>query len=121
MKTRLTMNAACTALCYSRTGRTLLARPPRTKCFCLPTGEDITGVKIFTIAYGDDADADLMKRISNRTNGLFFAADPETIERIYIAISAEPFSLRENSSPITSAGPPPNGLPVCQGLHPGIL
>lgn len=88
---------------------------------CLPTGEDITGVKIFTIAYGDDADADLMKRISNRTNGLFFAADPETIERIYIAISAEPFSLRENSSPITSAGPPPNGLPVCQGLHPGIL
>ena len=56
---------------------------------CLSTGESITGVKIFTIAYGGDADADLMLRIANRTNGGMFAGDPENIEKIYNAISAE--------------------------------
>jgi Ca-activated chloride channel family protein len=56
---------------------------------CLPTGESVTGVKVFTIAYGEDADADLMLRISNRTNGKTFASDPEGIESAYNAISAE--------------------------------
>jgi Ca-activated chloride channel family protein len=56
---------------------------------CLPSGEDVEGVKIFTIAYGDDADADLLLRIANRTNGKTFVGDPESIERVYNAISAE--------------------------------
>lgn len=56
---------------------------------CLPTGEDVTGVKVFTIAYGDDADKDLMTRIANRTNGKSFTGDPESIESIYNSISAE--------------------------------
>ncbi len=56
---------------------------------CLPSGEDVTGVKVFTIAYGSDADTDLMKRIANRTNGKSFTGDPETIESIYNSISAE--------------------------------
>jgi Ca-activated chloride channel family protein len=56
---------------------------------CLPSGESVTGVKIFTIAYGEDADSDLLLRIANRTNGQFFAGDPGQIERIYNAISAE--------------------------------
>jgi Ca-activated chloride channel family protein len=56
---------------------------------CLPKGESITGVKIFTIAYGDDADAELLSRIANRTNGRMFAGDQENIEKIYNAISAE--------------------------------
>ncbi len=56
---------------------------------CLPTGENVSGVKIFTIAYGADADADLMLRIANRTNGSVFTGDPENIEKIYNAISAE--------------------------------
>jgi Ca-activated chloride channel family protein len=56
---------------------------------CLPDGETAEGVKVFTIAYGDDADADLMQRIANRTNGKSFAGNPEDIERIYNAISAE--------------------------------
>jgi len=56
---------------------------------CLPTGESVTSVKIFTIAYGDDADKDLMLRIANRTNGKTFTGDPESIESIYNAISAE--------------------------------
>ena len=46
-------------------------------------------MKVFTIAYGDDADADLMLRIANRTNGKTFTGDPASIESIYNAISAE--------------------------------
>ena len=56
---------------------------------CLPSGESVEGVKIFTIAYGEDADTDLLLRIANRTNGKTFTGDPESIESIYNAISAE--------------------------------
>jgi Ca-activated chloride channel family protein len=56
---------------------------------CLPSGEDVEGVKVFTIAYGEDANTDLMLRIANRTNGKTFTGDPESIEQIYNAISAE--------------------------------
>lgn len=56
---------------------------------CMPSGEDVEGTKIFTIAYGENADADLMLRIANRTNGKSFTGAPETIDTIYIAISAE--------------------------------
>src|SRR5574341_216836 len=56
---------------------------------CLPTGEDVTGVKVFTIAYGEDANKDLMTRVANRTNGKSFTGDPESIESIYNSISAE--------------------------------
>jgi Ca-activated chloride channel family protein len=56
---------------------------------CLPSGENAEGTKLFTIAYGEDADADLMLRIANRTNGKTFKGDPESIETIYNSISAE--------------------------------
>ncbi len=56
---------------------------------CLPTGENAEGTKVFTIAYGEDADKDLMLRIANRTNGKTFTGDPASIEAIYNAISAE--------------------------------
>jgi Ca-activated chloride channel family protein len=56
---------------------------------CLPSGESVSGVKIFTIAYGEDANIDLMLRIANRTNGKQFAGDPSSIESIYNSISAE--------------------------------
>lgn len=56
---------------------------------CLPTGENAEGTKVFTIAYGEDADKDLMLRIANRTNGKTFTGDPDSIEAIYNAISAE--------------------------------
>ena len=56
---------------------------------CLPTGEDVEGVKVFTIAYGDDADKDLLEQIAGRTNGRAFSGDPATIEQVYLAISGE--------------------------------
>lgn len=56
---------------------------------CFPKGEDAEDIKIFTIAYGEDAYKDLLLRIANRTNGKAFEGKPETIEQAYIAISAE--------------------------------
>jgi Ca-activated chloride channel family protein len=56
---------------------------------CLPSGEDVEGIKVFTIAYGDEADEDLLLRIANRTNGKAYSGDPTTIEEVYLAISFE--------------------------------
>jgi Ca-activated chloride channel family protein len=56
---------------------------------CLPSGEEVEGIKVFTIAYGSDADTRLLEAIAQRTNGKAFTADPSTIEQIYLAISAE--------------------------------
>jgi Ca-activated chloride channel family protein len=56
---------------------------------CLPSGESVSGVKIFTIAYGEDANVDLMLRIANRTNGKQFTGDTDSIDSIYNSISAE--------------------------------
>jgi Ca-activated chloride channel family protein len=56
---------------------------------CLPTGNEVEGVKIYPIAYGDAADKTLLTRIANRTNGRFYVATPENIKQIYLQISAE--------------------------------
>jgi Ca-activated chloride channel family protein len=56
---------------------------------CLPSGEDVEGVKVFTIAYGADADEAILKEIATRTNGKAFTGDPATIEEVYLAISFE--------------------------------
>ena len=56
---------------------------------CLPTGEDVEGIKIFTIAYGGNADDNLLENIANQTNGKFYLGDPATIEEVYLAISYE--------------------------------
>ena len=56
---------------------------------CLPSGETAEGVKIFTIAYGNDADEELLERIAVQTNGRFYTSDPENIEEVYRSISFE--------------------------------
>lgn len=55
----------------------------------LPSGAEASGVKIYTIAYGDDADLDLLKTLANRTNGKQFSGDVENIEAVYFLISSE--------------------------------
>jgi len=55
----------------------------------LPSGSEAAGVKIYTIAYGDDADLDLLKTLANRTNGKQFSSDVENIEAVYFLISSE--------------------------------
>jgi Ca-activated chloride channel family protein len=56
---------------------------------CLPSGEDVEGIKIFTIAYGKDADEAVLARIAEETNGRFYTSDPDNIEEIYLQISFE--------------------------------
>jgi Ca-activated chloride channel family protein len=56
---------------------------------CLPSGEDVDGIKVFTIAFGKDANNEVLQRIATRTNGRMFEGDPETIKTVYEAISAE--------------------------------
>ncbi|MFC2038099.1 VWA domain-containing protein, partial [Chloroflexota bacterium] len=55
----------------------------------LPSGAEASGVKIYTIVYGDDADLDLLKTLANRTNGKQFSGDVENIEAVYFLISSE--------------------------------
>jgi Ca-activated chloride channel family protein len=55
----------------------------------LPSGAEASGVKIYAIAYGDDADLDLLKTLANRTNGKQFSGDVENIEAVYFLISSE--------------------------------
>jgi Ca-activated chloride channel homolog len=56
---------------------------------CLPSAEDVEGVNIYTIGYGDSANAMVLTRIANRTNGHFYYGNENDIEEIYVAISAE--------------------------------
>jgi Ca-activated chloride channel family protein len=56
---------------------------------CLPSGEDAAGIRIYTIAYGDDAQAELMTAIAEQTNGKAYVSDPESIEEVYLEISFE--------------------------------
>ncbi len=56
---------------------------------CLPSGEDVEGIKIFTIAYGSNADEAILQQISDRTNGKAYTGDPSTVEEVYLAISYE--------------------------------
>lgn len=56
---------------------------------CLPSGETPEEAKIFTIAYGNNADEALLGEIAHRTNGRFYTSDPENISDVYLQISFE--------------------------------
>ncbi len=55
----------------------------------LPSGTEASSVKIYAIAYGDDADMDVLATLANRTNGKQFTGDVEDIEAVYFLISSE--------------------------------
>ncbi len=54
----------------------------------LPKGEDFDAPKIYTIAYGEAADTDLLAEIANRTNGRLFKATVGNIVQTYKELSA---------------------------------
>jgi len=54
----------------------------------LPEGSEASGTKIFTIAYGDDADLDLLNTLANRSNALSLSGTEKDILEIYLAISS---------------------------------
>jgi Ca-activated chloride channel family protein len=55
----------------------------------LPSGDQPGSVKIYTIAYGDDANKNLLSTLANRTNGKMFTSDPTNIMNVYFLISSE--------------------------------
>ncbi|MEM7531064.1 MAG: VWA domain-containing protein [Chloroflexota bacterium] len=56
---------------------------------CLPTQAEADGIKIYPIAFGEDADTDVLQRVAKVTGGRLFQADPDSISRVYVSISAE--------------------------------
>ncbi|MGL4609007.1 MAG: VWA domain-containing protein [Trueperaceae bacterium] len=56
---------------------------------CLPANAEADGIKIFPIAFGEDADTDVLSRIAAVTAGQMFKADPASIANVYVSISAE--------------------------------
>jgi Ca-activated chloride channel family protein len=56
---------------------------------CLPANAEADGIKIFPIAFGEDADTDVLSRIATVTGGRMYTADPASISNVYISISAE--------------------------------
>jgi Ca-activated chloride channel family protein len=56
---------------------------------CLAQGEGEEPVKIFAISFGGDADTPLLQRLAQETNGVMFTAEPASIGRVYLGISAE--------------------------------
>ncbi|HET8542068.1 MAG TPA: VWA domain-containing protein [Anaeromyxobacter sp.] len=54
----------------------------------LPRGEEVDVPKIFTIAYGSQADTALLSEVSNRTNARIFSSTAEEIGRTYKELSA---------------------------------
>jgi len=54
----------------------------------LPKGEDFDAPKIYSIAYGPEADKALLTEIANRTNGRKFVSSAEEIVRTYKELTA---------------------------------
>jgi Ca-activated chloride channel family protein len=55
----------------------------------LPSGTEASGVKIYAVAYGADADQNVLTTLANRTNGKLFSGDVNNIEKVYFLISSE--------------------------------
>ena len=45
-------------------------------------------IRIFTIAYGGDADQKVLEQIANASGGKPYVGDPKQIEKVYIQISS---------------------------------
>lgn len=72
-------------------GEDTVGEPTENQMFvtCLPTNAEADGVKIFPIAFGEDAAEELLARIANVTGGRLYTADPGSISNVYLSISAE--------------------------------
>ncbi len=72
-------------------GENTVSRPTENQMFttCLPSHAEVDGVRVFPIAFGSKANEPLLNRIADVTGGRLFSADTESINRIYLRISAE--------------------------------
>ena len=72
-------------------GEDTVGHPSKNQMFtiCLPNQAEADGIKIFPIAFGGDADEATLKRMADVTGGSMFTANPDSIDRVYLRISAE--------------------------------
>jgi Ca-activated chloride channel homolog len=56
---------------------------------CLRRPENGEPIRINSIAFGADADLAVLSRIATATGGTMFTADPQSIEKVYLNMSAE--------------------------------
>jgi Ca-activated chloride channel family protein len=72
-------------------GEDTVGQPTENQMFvtCLPTNAEADGVKIFPVAFGEDAAEDILERIATVTGGRMYSADPASISNVYLSISAE--------------------------------
>jgi Ca-activated chloride channel family protein len=56
---------------------------------CLPSGPEVEGAKVFTIAFGEGANIDVLSRMAQVTGGGVFKADADSVDAAYLKISAE--------------------------------
>jgi Ca-activated chloride channel family protein len=72
-------------------GEDTVGEPTENQMFvnCLPTNAEADGVKVFPIAFGEDAAEELLARIADVTGGRMYTADPYSISNVYLSISAE--------------------------------
>ena len=72
-------------------GDDTVGRPSENEMFatCLPANPEVDGTKIFPIAFGSDANQAVLQRIAQVSGGKMFTADPSSLEKIYLKISAE--------------------------------
>ncbi len=72
-------------------GEDTVGDPTQNQMFamCLPANAEADSFKVFPIAFGEDANKDVLKRIADVTGGQLFTAGPDSIDRIYQRISAE--------------------------------
>jgi Ca-activated chloride channel family protein len=72
-------------------GEDTMGEPTENQMFvtCLPANAEADGVKIFPIAFGEDAAEDVLGRIATVTGGRMYSADPASISNAYLSISAE--------------------------------
>jgi len=72
-------------------GEDTVGEPTENQMFvtCLPANAEADGVKIFPIAFGEDAAKNVLERIAAATGGRLYSADPASISNAYLSISAE--------------------------------
>jgi Ca-activated chloride channel family protein len=56
---------------------------------CLPSGPEVEGIRLFTIAFGAAANIDVLSRMAQVSGGSTFKADADSIDAAYVKISAE--------------------------------
>lgn len=56
---------------------------------CLPSSPEVDGFKLFPVAFGKDANKDVLDQVARVTGGRLYEADLDSVGDVYLSISAE--------------------------------